>query len=384
MRFVIISDLDFRGSGYFNIVTPLADGLSKLGHEVKIAGLGYKGEEHTYPFSIIPATNIQETLAITQNLYNVWGFDVLIVALDIPIQERILLAIGEHPFKYVGIMPIEADPLCMSWAAVLMQMDSQWIISKFGTEEAHKAGVETAQYFEVGIDTNSWKPPTSEERANLRKGFGFTDEDFVILTVADNQERKNLPAAFEAVQLLKKVYGYEHLKYMLVTRENNLVGWKLRDLADQFDIHGELMIFERGMPFKELWALYAMADAFVMSSKAEGLNLPLLEAMAMEVPAIGTGCTGIKELIGNDNERGMLVYPEYTHIDPFGNGKRYWINASDLAQKLGLSFNSTSTDEKVTNARKFVEDRNWSDTVSTFADEMQKLIDKDKKDETKE
>ncbi|MGK3946375.1 hypothetical protein ABK046_49475, partial [Streptomyces caeruleatus] len=33
----------------------------------------------------------------------------------------------------------------------------------------------------------------------------------------------------------------------------------------------DVMIFERGMPFKELYSLYAISDAFLLTSKAEGL-----------------------------------------------------------------------------------------------------------------
>jgi glycosyltransferase involved in cell wall biosynthesis len=47
------------------------------------------------------------------------------------------------------------------------------------------------------------------------------------------------------------------------------------------------------------------ADAFVMSSKSEGLPMALLEAMAAGVPCIATGVGGIPDLFGDD--RGLLV-----------------------------------------------------------------------------
>ena len=117
-----LSDFDLRGSGYLNISVPLCTGLVEKGHDVKCLGFGYRGQEHEYPFPILPTANFNEIYAMLQNLTGLWNFDVFVVALDIPLQRQILAKIMNRDFKYVGIMPIEADPLCESWAMVLSAM----------------------------------------------------------------------------------------------------------------------------------------------------------------------------------------------------------------------------------------------------------------------
>ncbi len=54
---------------------------------------------------------------------------------------------------------------------------------------------------------------------------------------------------------------------------------------------------------------YEAMDAFVLSSRREGLPNVVLEAMAMEVPVIATSIAGLPNLIANE-ENGILVSPD--------------------------------------------------------------------------
>ena len=363
MRIVWMSDFDLRGSGYMNLSVPLCSGLVGNGHIVKAVGLGYQGDEHFFPFTLLPANTVKEAVGITQNLYNTEGFDVLIVALDIPLQERLIQVLSqiERQFAYVGIMPIEADPLTFSWAMVLAQMDKALIISQFGADEANKIGVE-AEHLQIGIDTTAWTIPDKEQKQQLRGAFGFEEDTFAILTVADNQERKNLAAAFK--MFAKFTQDDKDARYVLVTREHNPVGWKLRDLASEpdYNINDKLIIFERGLAFRDLWAIYAACDLFLLPSKAEGLGLPILEAMAAGLPVMATDCTGMKELI----EAGGGFQMEYNHVhrDPFGNGRRYWVDIDKGAELLQDIYERRDKLEPIIlGAREYIEGRQWEITI---------------------
>lgn len=374
MRICWFSDLDLGGSGYLNLSVPLCEGLSKRGHEIKVSGLGYRGQQHDYDFSIIPAGSVGEGMGIIQNLYNLWRFDSLVVALDIPLQLRLLKQMENRPFKYAGIMPLEATPLTISWAMALMLMDKRFVISDFGTQEFQAQGLE-ATHIPIGIDTEIWRRPTQEERQAIRTNMLGIDENmFVILTVADNQERKNLSAGMKIVaDFIRK--GYPNVRWMLVTREYNQVGWLLRDLAQELGISDKVMVFERGMDFKKLWSLYAASDAFFLPSKAEGLGMPLLEAMSIGLPCIGTNCTGIAELL--DNNRGHLVawkhiLPDCSYIDPFGNGRRYIIDPKNGVATLEWVYGHNK--ETVQKAREYVEGRKWENAVDILEKGLQGMM----------
>ena len=177
MKILWLSDFDMKGSGYYNISVPLCSGLAAKGHDVKVVGMHYHGQEHVYNFSIIPVQNAREIFAVIQNLDKIWNFDVFVCALDIIHQDKFLQnqVFVERKFPYIGIMPIESDPLVFDWAMVLMQMNKVFIISEFGTEEAKKAGI-NAEHLQIGVSNMIWHPITDEERKSTRSVVGI-DED---------------------------------------------------------------------------------------------------------------------------------------------------------------------------------------------------------------
>ena len=368
-RIVWLSDLDITGSGYLNLSIPLLSGLTELGYDIKALGLGYRGTQHDYPFSVIPTGGMQEVFAMLQNLHSVWTFDCFIVAMDIPIQCFFLNKMPNRPFKYVGIMPVEADPLSMSWAAQLTRMDKAMIISKFGYEEAKKAGVFNASYLQIGVDTELWRTPTVEERDKIRKSIlGFEDDTFAVLTVADNQERKNLSRSMEIFADFAK--DKPNARYILVTRKNSPVGWNLDDLAIELGILNKMLMFERGIDFKQLWSLYAASDCMLLCSKTEGLGMPILEAMSVGLPCVATNCTGLKESL-SDN-RGYLIDYTPLPVDPFGNQNRYWARRDSGLELVEKVYAKNLPDLDA--AYKYVEDRKWSIAIDQLDKVLKEVI----------
>lgn len=371
-KVVVISDFSFSGSGYFNIIVPLCTNLANCGHEIKAAGLGYRGEPHNLPFSIIPANTYGDAQAIANNLKYQWGAEILIVALDIPQQERYIGLAKNLNIPIISIVPLENPPLTMSWAFLLQQSNKVFFISQLGADEATKAGLENnVEHLVVGMDTKSWRMRTNEEYVQGRETLNISPDTLVVLTVADNQERKNLSKAMEIVSKVKKK-GIK-VKYILVTRENSDVGWKLRDLALDYDIASETMIFERGMSFGELYALYAISDVFLLTSKAEGLGLPVMEAMSVGVPVVATACGAMPELLGDNEERGFLINTEYSMIDPWGNSRRDFPNtnhAVGLLEDIRCDF----VKSVVGNARHYMETRTWEAPTNQMIIAIAELI----------
>ena len=112
---VVISDFSAGGSGYQRIMTNLCKRLA-IDYDMHILALGldYKGEEHQYPFAIVPASPLSNIPGMIKQLEDYKApIEAVFVGLDIPLQRALLQAMDHPgPIPYIGLFPLEAAPLC--------------------------------------------------------------------------------------------------------------------------------------------------------------------------------------------------------------------------------------------------------------------------------
>jgi glycosyltransferase involved in cell wall biosynthesis len=384
---VVVSDFSAGGSGYQRIMTQLCTRLS-LDYNMHILALGldYRGEEHKYPFAIVPSNPLSNVPEMIKQLksYNA-PIEAIFVGLDIPLQRGLLEALEmPGPIPYIGLFPLEAPPLCQPWAIQLLRMDARLVMSQFAKDELDRAGV-ASEFIPLGVD-DIWRPAHAEEKMLFRQGLGIDEDTFVILTVADNQERKNLSKAAEMVSRLSidiesympngfvgKKTEKRKVAWYLVSRLESPVGWELQDLAMRWGIMDRVSFFNRGMPDDKLWALYAAADCFLLTSKAEGLAIPVMEAMACRLPVVGTDCAAIKEHLSG--MRGWVIPPEYKYTDPFGNEDRYFVSAEAGAQILAsiMDSNDVQKNIRLDAAQAYIQERTWEGAAKILADTIDRV-----------
>ena len=352
MKLLVISEYAAAGSGYTTITAGLIGELGRRGHEFVVIAFSNKGAPHARPAAVVPTDQplFKRQVTMTRELFRP---DAIVVIMDVGIHRGMaFLQAGQIP--YIGIFPIEAEPLIhpTDTTTILDTMEGCLCESRFGTQLLEDVGIR-ATYFPVGVD-DFWKPPTPEQRRQAREARNLSDR-FVVLTVADNHERKNLPTHYAAVSLLagnEIVWPVEsgrrrklprrkavpNVYYIVNTkrRPGKPVSYDNFDLVERFGLAEQSMVLEhdkeQGLSPEELRALYWSADAFLLLSKAEGLGLPVMEAQACGVPVVGTDCTGIKENLADG--RGLRVPEEYVHIDPFYNQFRRWANPELAAECL--------------------------------------------------
>ena len=114
MKILYLSNIDFRGCGYLRISLPLLEELNKYEDvDLRVVGFQYFGQPHNYDYGIIPAATVQDSVQICANLKVIWKYDWLVIALDIPNINDVVIAMRNAfpDIKIAGIYPIESAPL---------------------------------------------------------------------------------------------------------------------------------------------------------------------------------------------------------------------------------------------------------------------------------
>jgi len=169
---------------------------------------------------------------------------------------------------------------------------------------------------------------SAEERARGRSEFGFLPEDRVFICVARFAAQKAHDVLLRAFALARE--SDESIKLLLVGDDPFGDGRQRAEaLALQLEL-ADAVVFagiRRDVP-----ALIALSDVFVMSSLWEGLGLVFLEAMAARLPVLASGVSAVPEVV-IDGETGLLVPP--ADDAALAEGFKRLASHAELAETLG-------------------------------------------------
>ncbi len=143
----------------------------------------------------------------------------------------------------------------------------------------------------VGVDTNEFYFSNKEEvRRQKREELGISDNDFVILSVAELNENKNIAQLIDAMSYMK-----QKLVKCLVVGDGNSRE-KLEKKANELGLAETVYFlgFRRDVP-----ELMAFSDVVTLLSKREGLPRALIEGLAAGKPIVTTNVRGNRDLVEN-------------------------------------------------------------------------------------
>jgi glycosyltransferase involved in cell wall biosynthesis len=135
--------------------------------------------------------------------------------------------------------------------------------------------------------------------AQKRREFGLGPDVFAFFYVGRLNPVKDLGTLLDAFATLWADGSFRARLYLVGDGPERAMLEARRDARGL----GELVTFLGAR--SDVSEILMAADAFVMSSKSEGLPMALLEAMAAGVPCIATAVGGIPDLFGDD--RGLSV-----------------------------------------------------------------------------
>lgn len=176
--------------------------------------------------------------------------------------------------------------------ALLRRVTAVVALTEETSQEAVQAGVPAARVHILGngVDADTYRPQTPEERSALKAALGFAGRR-AFIAVGRLIGDKNIDGLLEAwgsarsaiePDWLLIVVGEGEQRASLARKASTLgLSDSVRFVGEQKDVH--------------LWL--GASDVYVTSSNREGLSNTLLEAMASGLPSVATRVSGVPQLI---------------------------------------------------------------------------------------
>jgi glycosyltransferase involved in cell wall biosynthesis len=143
----------------------------------------------------------------------------------------------------------------------------------------------------LGLGSPQRATPLDEHEVRARFDLG---ERRVLLSLSAKRPHKNLPALIGALGLLPA----EDRPLLVLPGYPTAHEAELRERALSAGVAGDVR-FPAWVSAAEVEGLWALAEAFVFPSLYEGFGLPVLEAMAREVPVACSNVSSLPEVAGD-------------------------------------------------------------------------------------
>ncbi|MFA6315525.1 MAG: glycosyltransferase [Candidatus Paceibacterota bacterium] len=283
---------------------------------------------------------------------------------------------GFSPFKTVAYFPVDSDYFYKDWEEVVEKFDVAVPYTFYAKDKClkHNPSSKVVDPIYHGIDTDVFRPLPKKEKEAIRQFYKIPPEAFVVGNVARNQPRKDPPRLIMAFKEFKKKVPDAVLVMVCDPEE---VAYNLNIVNKNFGLVGGKDVFFLGPKMGEYWEtakineIYNTFDVGLSSTTGEGFNLFNFECYATKVPVILPNNTVAQELIGENEERGLLcnsgnvsnlwtVMP-YVPLDP----PRPLLDIEHAAELLHSVYEKRPAD-KIEAAFQFAQENNWNSIATKW------------------
>ncbi|MDM0692002.1 glycosyltransferase family 4 protein [Clostridium perfringens] len=173
----------------------------------------------------------------------------------------------------------------------------------------------------VGIDLNKYKSLNKEIKLNKRKELNLSEEDFIIIMIADLNKNKNQIQLIKAIELLN--HKYSRIKAILVG--NGPIKEYLKDEIQNRNLNENIKLLGFRTDVNEL---INISDIGVLLSYREGLPRNIMELMANGKRIIATNIRGCRDLVCNDNVGTLVKVGDFEETAEAI--ERYYLNSKSI------------------------------------------------------
>jgi UDP-glucose:(heptosyl)LPS alpha-1,3-glucosyltransferase len=199
-----------------------------------------------------------------------------------------------NPFHYVALYLSNR---------LLAERGTRWIVAvsegvRNEIHDFHGFPVERIMVRPPGVDLEKFHPANrAKYRAGIRSAFSLQRDDFVLLFVGNEFDRKGLDLVLQAMARINE----PGLKLLVAGGTSRTIRRRYERLARELAVEA---CFAGRQP--DMDRIYAAADVFVLPSLYEAFPMVVLEAAASGLPILGSRTNGISDVLV-DGHNGFYV-----------------------------------------------------------------------------
>lgn len=420
IRVLWLSDTPTCSTGFATVVKNLLRILNATGkYEFTIIGINQTDwyDREKYPYQIFEATPAlsmdprHRDLFGRQRLLQFLGtgrFDLVFTLQDTFIIEEIAPLIIEtrkqmvennkragrlvfKPFRWIYYYPIDAKPkgnwlmksaFLADFPVCYTQYGKQESIDVMKEEVAAPNRLELVQKLNElvrviyhGVNTTDFNYVIDREKVKefRTKMFeGLTDGKFLVVNVNRNQPRKDIA---RTMKTFAKFLETNPDSFLYLHCQVSDAGGNLQEIARNYPIlqFGKNWSCPKdfdahfGVSIEELNMIYNCADVIISTTTGEGWGLSFTEAMATKTPVIAPRNTSALEIIGMNEERGLLAscgttFSEWVVMMNDNGCERPLVNIESMLKKLEFvkeNLGKESLQKKIDAAYEWVQKLTW-------------------------
>ena len=237
-------------------------------------------------------------------------------ALPSPMTEAFAALPGRRVLQYHNITPASFfapyDPQLFRLAALgrrelaslAGRVDLALGDSEFNRQELEALGFAPTGVLPIAVDTG--RVTKAPRRPALERIL--SDGLINILFVGRIVPNKKIEDHIRLAEMYKR-YSDNYYRFIFVGRDDGIPSYyaQVRALMDEFRMLPDRFWFTGPVPDEDLAAFYRWADVYVSLSEHEGFCVPIVEAMAADVPVLAYAAGAVPETLGG---AGVLFSPK--------------------------------------------------------------------------
>jgi glycosyltransferase involved in cell wall biosynthesis len=273
---------------------------------------------------------------------------------------------------WTGYGAFEAAPLSPRDCDMLAQMDVVVALSPWCRNVLDEARVcKRVHTIPLGVDSSVFR--RLPERACLRARAGL-DGRFVVGCVARNTFRKQIPLLIRAFAQFARDHS-DALLYLHMDPDD--AGWRLPELLARHGVSDRTALTANvsrvvGVGLQALNEIYNLFDVMALPTMGEAFCLPILEAMAAEVPVVATDCSAVTDWLAS---RGETIRVKATVTMPWDNAEYALADEDDLVQRLTALYSDPEQRRShALEGRRFAESMTWERAAKAWCGLVSALV----------